>query len=62
MHIPDNYDLYRKHEAEQEEWLSKRPICDCCKEFIQDEFLYKIDGVTLCEECMNDNYRQPVEE
>lgn len=48
----DNYDLYRMHEARQEKWLRKRPICPRCKEHIQDEYGYNIDGdELLCGDC-----------
>ena len=35
--MSDNYDLWEQHDAEQEAWLRKRPMCDCCGERIQDE-------------------------
>lgn len=48
----DNYDLYRMHEARQEAWLRKQPICPRCKEHIQDEYGYEIDGEgLLCGDC-----------
>lgn len=42
--MPDNYDLWEQHDAEQEEWLRKRPMCDCCGERIQDESYHQING------------------
>lgn len=58
MYVPDNYDAYKQHEAERESWLSKRPICECCGEPIQDDYLYEINGDILCEECMKGEYRK----
>lgn len=40
----DNYALWVEHDAKQQEWLSKRPVCDCCKEPIQEsEAFYYAD-------------------
>lgn len=61
MYVPDNYDAYNRHEAEQEAWLEKRPICECCGEPIQDDYLYDVDGVIYCEDCMRESFRQSSE-
>lgn len=45
----------------QEAMLEKLPKCDFCGEPIQDDYYYKIDKDTLCEECMKDEYRMSVE-
>lgn len=58
MRVPDNYDAYKSHEAEQESWLSRLPICDECHEPIQDDVLYDIDGIIYCEKCMQDAFRK----
>lgn len=52
MYCPDAYDRYRQHEAEQESWLSSRPVCGECKERIQDETCYEISGQITCDYCM----------
>ncbi len=62
MYCPDNYDLYCQHEAEQEKWLAKRPKCDICKEPIQDEFLYDMDGVIMCKKCMEIEFMRSAED
>lgn len=62
MRVPDNYDAYRQHEAEQEAWLAKRPICCCCKEPIQDDALYDVNGELYCEECMTETFRKWTED
>ena len=53
----DNYDLFRQHEAEKEEALAKRPKCSECKEHIQDEKAYLINGEWICEKCMEENHK-----
>ena len=57
----DNYDLFVRHDAEQEAWLAKLPRCGCCGEPIQDDYLYEINGEALCEHCLNEYYRKDVE-
>lgn len=51
--MPDNYDLWEQHDAEQEEWLRKRPMCDCCGERIQDESYHQINGERICDRCLD---------
>jgi formylmethanofuran dehydrogenase subunit E len=58
MYVPDNYDAFEAHQAEQDAWLEKRPVCVECGEPIQDDFLYDINGDIYCEECMKDVFRQ----
>lgn len=53
---------FHRHDAEQCEELSKRPKCDLCHEYVQDEDYYNIGGTIHCEDCLNDNYRMSVEE
>ena len=56
-YIPDAYDMWCEHDAQQEEELRKRPKCDVCGEYIQEEHCYRIEGVVICEYCMADNFR-----
>ena len=57
----DNYQLWEQHEHELEKELEKCPMCDCCGEYIQDDYFYNIGGDILCLDCLNDNYRYNVE-
>lgn len=59
MKVPDNYDMWLAHDAEQDRWLQERPVCADCGEHIQDEFAYYINGEWICEECM-DSYKREV--
>lgn len=59
--LKDNYDFWRKHDAEQEKRLSKLPKCSECGEPIQEESCYFINGEYICESCM-DNYKVYVDE
>ena len=57
----DPLDDFTRLDREQEKRLERLPKCDQCGEPIQGEHCYKIHGETLCEECMNDRYREDVE-
>lgn len=62
----DNYSLWEERDNEQEKWLRSRPKCDYCKEHIQDEHAFEIDGYLICEECieeyMKKHYRVNIED
>ena len=51
--IPDNYDLYERHEAEIERYEKKLPRCACCGEPIRSEKAYDIDG-WYCQDCFDE--------
>jgi len=52
--IPDNYDLWARHDAEQEEALNKLPKCKICGEPIQQEDAVCICGNWYCDDCLDD--------
>lgn len=58
----DNYGLWERHDAEQEAQLERCPKCEDCGEYIQDDYLYDIDGIILCEQCMNKAHRKDAEQ
>lgn len=60
MNVPDNYDKWLEHEAQQDKWLSERRVCEYCGQPIQDDFFYEINGDVLCEKCLNRNFRKEV--
>lgn len=60
-YIPDNYDMWSRHDAEKEAELDKLPECSECGEKIQDEYAYYINDEWICERCMR-GYRKEVEE
>jgi formylmethanofuran dehydrogenase subunit E len=61
-YIPDNYDLWEEHEAEQSRQLDKMPECSYCGEKIQDDFCYEINDEIICEECLNTIFRKAVDD
>lgn len=62
MYIPDNYDLFKQHDAEQQKQLDRLPRCSECEHPIQDEFCFEVNGELVCDECMNNNHKKWVED
>ena len=50
---------FLNHDEEQNRWLEKMPVCADCREHIQDETAFYINGEWICENCM-DSYRREV--
>lgn len=59
--IPDNYDMWARHDAEQEAELQKLPKCDKCGKPIQDEYYFDMVGEYICEKCLIKYHRKSVE-
>lgn len=62
MYVPDNYDAWESHDAEQKAELDKLPCCCECDEPIQSETCYEINGELICEECLENNHKKWVED
>ena len=62
MYIPDNYDRFARHDAEQEASLEMLPVCSECGEHIQDEYCFEINDEYICERCMKNNHRKYVDD
>lgn len=62
LYVPDNYDLWEKHDAEQQRELEKLPVCDECDEPIQDDHFYEVNDVKICVRCMNEYFRKDTED
>ena len=50
-----------RYAAEQDIEIRRLPVCRECKEHIQDEYLYDIDGDFYCGDCMEEKFRKEVE-
>lgn len=61
-YIPDYIDLHLEHEARLQKYEDKLPKCDHCDEPITGDYLYNIDGVIYCEECLNDMFKKHTED
>lgn len=62
MELPDNYDLYRRHEAEQEAALDELPRCCECHKPITDDRCWVFDDEPICDECARKNHRKWTED
>lgn len=47
-------DDFHRHDAMQEDRLSRCPICDCCGEPIQEDYYYETDEGIFCDNCFED--------
>ena len=52
---------FEAYDREQERRLERRPVCRKCKEHIQGEHYFYIEGKIFCEECMIEEFRRCVE-
>jgi len=50
--MPDNYDMFLAHDAEQAVAEKRLPICANCGEPITSDAAYNVDGL-WCERCFN---------
>ena len=53
-YIPDNYDRWKRHDAEQEAALQELPVCCQCGEHIQQEDAVCINDEYICDSCLDD--------
>lgn len=50
------------HDAEQEAWLARRPVCADCGEHIQESHYYLINDETICPDCLEAGYRKDIDD
>ena len=56
--LPDNYDLWEQHEADQQAEFQKLPKCDYCGEPVQSDHFFLINDEVICPECLNYHFRK----
>lgn len=61
-YVPDNYDMYVRHEAEEVREMERLPVCADCDQPITDDHLYDINGSYICPNCMESGYRRWTED
>jgi hypothetical protein len=52
---------FARREHEQEEWLKRRPVCAKCRQHIQDEKLWVIEGDFYHAECAEELFYKPTD-
>lgn len=60
--MPDNYEMWERHDRECEARLNRLPVCEKCKKRIQDDVYFFIEEEILCEKCMEDKYMRRTED
>lgn len=45
-------------DAEQQKRLNRLPECANCGETITEDYFYEIEGVQVCPDCMDSDYRR----
>ena len=53
---------FERHDREQQEAASKLPKCVYCRQRINDEEYYDIDGDLMCYECLVTHHRKWTDE
>jgi hypothetical protein len=53
---------FHNHDAKMERHIARLPECTYCHDPIQDDYLYDTGHGILCEDCMKDLCRKPVED
>ena len=53
---------FERYDAEQEEEREKLPICYECKEEIDDDYVWDIEGTLYCDKCIEKLYKKPIED
>lgn len=51
-----------RYQEEKDNQLQKFPKCSICDYHIQDDYLYEINDELICEKCIKDNFRKPVDD
>lgn len=59
--IPDNYDLFERHDTAQQRALKKMPECCECGNPIQEDMCYEYNDKPICDECMSNNHRKSID-
>lgn len=60
MYVPDDYDRFAMHDAEQERELKRYPICEYCEEHITDDKAYCIEDVWYHKQCFKECFEREV--
>lgn len=58
----DPLDDFTRLDRQQAADLERLPVCDYCKQPIQDEFLYDINGEFICEDCLDRFFKKETED
>ena len=60
--MPDNYSQWEWQDRQQEKARERLPVCDKCRERIDEDYYFDIGGEILCYYCMIEKYRKNTED
>ena len=60
--MPDNYSMWQAYDRAHEQARKQLPVCDRCREPIDDDNYFDIDGEILCYYCLIEKYRKNTED
>ena len=52
---------FEDYDRQQSAAMDRLPVCDFCGRPIQDDHYYEIGADTVCESCLNINFRKDIE-
>lgn len=53
---------YDRYDAEQITKFKQYPLCSYCCDPIIDDYLYEFNDELICEDCLNEHFRKPVDD
>lgn len=53
-----NYELWERHQAEQDRAEARFPTCSECGHKIYEVMCYEINDEPICDDCMENNHRR----
>lgn len=57
-YLPDAYDMWEAHDAQQQKELEELPVCYYCDQPIQDDHYYTIHDENICPDCLESYFRK----
>lgn len=60
--MPDNYSMWEAYDRAHEKARERLPVCDRCRERIDEDYYFDIGGEILCEDCLIEKYRKNTED
>ena len=60
--MTDNYSMWQAYDRAHEQARQRLPVCDRCRERIDEDYYFDIGGEILCEDCLIEKYRKWTED
>lgn len=53
---------FNRHDADQEAWIARRPVCCYCGEHIQHDHFFLINDEMICPDCLERHFRKDADD